>query len=136
MNTIADLAWAAGIIDGEGSIFIMKQGREDRERTHNFVLRVVQSPLLYRANALRKRRCKLAMNTVNIWDGALQNAIDATGVGGITYIGESVPGAVTSTASWRIQKVEVVGTLTTIKYAAGGGKFDQIWDNRASLTYV
>ena len=25
MNTIADLAWAAGIIDGEGSIFIMKQ---------------------------------------------------------------------------------------------------------------
>ena len=42
--TIADAAWAAGIIDGEGSIFIMKQKRKDRERTHNFILRVsVQS---------------------------------------------------------------------------------------------
>lgn len=42
--TIADLAWTAGIIDGEGSIFVMKQGRKDRERTHNYILRVsVQS---------------------------------------------------------------------------------------------
>lgn len=42
--SIADIAWTAGIIDGEGSIFIMKQGRVDRERTHNFILRVsVQS---------------------------------------------------------------------------------------------
>ena len=37
MNTIADLAWAAGIIDGEGSIFIMKQQRKDRERGHNYI---------------------------------------------------------------------------------------------------
>jgi len=44
MNTIADLAWAAGIIDGEGSIFIMKQQRKDRERGHNYILRIsVQS---------------------------------------------------------------------------------------------
>ena len=44
MNTLVDLAWTAGIIDGEGSIFVMKQGREDRERKHNFILRVsVQS---------------------------------------------------------------------------------------------
>lgn len=46
MNTtsIADLAWLAGIIDGEGSIFIMKQGRTDRERQFNYILRIsVQS---------------------------------------------------------------------------------------------
>ena len=44
MNTIADLAWAAGIIDGEGSIFVMKQGRKDRERDCNYIMRVsVQS---------------------------------------------------------------------------------------------
>jgi hypothetical protein len=78
----------------------------------------------------------MGMNVVHTWDGALQNAIDATGVGGITYIGESVPGAATSTASWRIQKITIAGTLTTITWAAGGSKFDQIWDNRASLTYV
>lgn len=40
MNTIADLAWAAGIIDGEGSIFVMKQRRKDRERDCNYILRV------------------------------------------------------------------------------------------------
>lgn len=46
MNTtsIADIAWLAGIIDGEGSIFIMKQGRKDRDREFNYILRVsVQS---------------------------------------------------------------------------------------------
>lgn len=35
-----DLAWLAGIIDGEGSIFIMKQKRKDRERDTNYILRV------------------------------------------------------------------------------------------------
>lgn len=44
MNTVADVAWTAGIIDGEGSIFVMKQGRHDREREFNYILRVsVQS---------------------------------------------------------------------------------------------
>lgn len=44
MNTIADVAWTAGIIDGEGSIFVMKQGRDDRKREFNYILRVsVQS---------------------------------------------------------------------------------------------
>lgn len=44
MNTIADAAWTAGIIDGEGSIFIMTQKRDDREREVNYILRVsVQS---------------------------------------------------------------------------------------------
>ena len=56
MNTIADLAWAAGIIDGEGSIFVMKQGRKDRERTHNYIMRVsVQSTDPY----MSKELCKL-----------------------------------------------------------------------------
>lgn len=43
-QNIADIAWLAGIIDGEGSIFILKQGRKDRERTFNYILRIsVQS---------------------------------------------------------------------------------------------
>lgn len=42
--SIADVAWAAGIIDGEGSIFVMKQKRKDRVRDVNYILRVsVQS---------------------------------------------------------------------------------------------
>ena len=56
MNTIADLAWAAGIIDGEGSIFVMKQKRKDRERDHNYIMRLsVQSTDPY----MTKELCKL-----------------------------------------------------------------------------
>ena len=44
MATDVELAWLAGIIDGEGSIFIMKAARKDRERSFNYVLRLsVQS---------------------------------------------------------------------------------------------
>lgn len=43
-KNIVDLAWLAGIIDGEGSIFVMKQSRKDRDRTFNYILRIsVQS---------------------------------------------------------------------------------------------
>jgi len=38
--TIAEAAWLAGIIDGEGSIFIMRQKRKDRERDVNYILRL------------------------------------------------------------------------------------------------
>lgn len=49
-ENIADLAWLAGIIDGEGSIFVMKQQRHDRERKVNYILRIsVQSTDPYMA---------------------------------------------------------------------------------------
>lgn len=52
-----------------------------------------------------------------------------------TYIGKANHGTATSAASWQIQKVTVSGTVTTIAYAAGSDNYNQIWDNRASLSY-
>jgi hypothetical protein len=79
----------------------------------------------------------MAMNTVNIWDGALKNIIDNGTTANVTYIGEAVPGTATSDAGWRIQRVTVSGTTTTIEWGGGGSKFDQIWDNRATtVSYV
>lgn len=53
--TIADAAWLAGIIDGEGSIFIMRQPRKDRERKFNFIMRVsVQSTDPYMTVACKR----------------------------------------------------------------------------------
>ena len=53
--TVADLAWTAGIIDGEGSIFVMTQKRKDRERDTNYVLRVsVQSTDPFMTAELKK----------------------------------------------------------------------------------
>jgi hypothetical protein len=55
MNSVADLAWTAGIIDGEGSIFVMRQKRQDRERDTNFILRVsVQSTDPYMTSELKR----------------------------------------------------------------------------------
>lgn len=53
-------------------------------------------------------------------------------VTGTTYVGEANHGTATSSALWRIKKIVVSGTVTSIRYA-GNGKFDQVWDNRASL---
>lgn len=52
----------------------------------------------------------------------------------VTYICEAAPGTATSAASWRVKRISVSGTVTTISYA-GTGVFDQIADNRAALTY-
>ena len=53
----------------------------------------------------------------------------------VTYIGEAAPGTATSSPAWRIKKIIVNGTVTEIKYADANTLYDNIWDNRASLTY-
>lgn len=52
-----------------------------------------------------------------------------------TYIGKAKAGTMTSDASWQIQRIYVLGSVTSIRYADGNLKFDNIWDNRASLSY-
>jgi len=51
-----------------------------------------------------------------------------------TYLGEAPIGSATSSAVWRIKKIVETGDDVSITYA--GGKFNQIWDNRASLSYA
>ncbi len=52
----------------------------------------------------------------------------------ITYIGDAIPGTLTSAAAWRIKKLdETTGLIMT--WADGNALFDNIWDNRAALTY-
>lgn len=54
----------------------------------------------------------------------------------LAYLGDAAVGSVTSTASWRIQKLEfgVTGSVT-ITFADGNTNFDNIWNNRTSLSY-
>lgn len=52
-----------------------------------------------------------------------------------TYIGKASHGAATSSAVWQIKKITVSGTLTTIAYANGSDNYNQIFDNRTSLSY-
>lgn len=53
----------------------------------------------------------------------------------ITYIGEAQPATATSSANWRIKKIdETLSPDISITWA-GTGVFNQIWDDRVSLTY-
>ncbi len=51
------------------------------------------------------------------------------------YIGKALVGTTTSAASWQIKKMTVSGVVTTFNYADGNDEYDNIWDNRTSLSY-
>lgn len=53
----------------------------------------------------------------------------------VTYVGKATIGTATSAASWQVMKISVSGNVTSITWAAGSNAFNQIWDNRASLSY-
>lgn len=49
------------------------------------------------------------------------------------YVGKAIVGSATSGAVWQVQRITQADT--TIVWADGNGSFDNIWDNRASLSY-
>lgn len=53
----------------------------------------------------------------------------------ITYIGQALPGSSTSSAAWSIKKMDETSGLV-ITWADGSSEFNQVWDDRASLTYL
>ena len=55
--------------------------------------------------------------------------------GGVTYIGEALPGTATSSASWSIKRLTETGDDLVLVWADGNSDFDNIWDNRAALSY-
>ena len=53
----------------------------------------------------------------------------------VTYVGYADPGTPTSSALWKIKKLTGTGDDLSVTYADGNSNFDNIWDNRASLSY-
>ena len=53
------------------------------------------------------------------------------------YVGYAEPGLLTSDASWKIMRCEYDATncLINRKWADGDTQFDNVWDNRAALSY-
>lgn len=55
----------------------------------------------------------------------------------LAYLGHAYPGTAGSVAQWRIQKLVFGGDGdVTITWADGNANFDNIWDDRASLSYT
>ena len=55
----------------------------------------------------------------------------------VAYLGQALPGVATTSPAWRIQKLvfNAQGDVTCT-WADGNADFDNVWDNRASLTYT
>ena len=63
--------------------------------------------------------------------------IDYSGGSNPIYIGIASPGTATSENKWQIKKLTFDGNnnITSIAYAGGAPDFNQIYDDRASLSY-
>ena len=53
-----------------------------------------------------------------------------------TYVGEASPKVSEASAFWKIKKISTSGNITSITWADGNDEFDNVWDNRVSLTYI
>jgi hypothetical protein len=51
------------------------------------------------------------------------------------YIGTAVVGSSPASAVWRIRKIITENDVTSVLYADGDSLYDNVWNNRLSLTY-
>lgn len=66
--------------------------------------------------------------------GGFKFALRMATLGNFDYIGEATMGSLTSSAVWRIKRID--NTSGVVITWAGSGAFDQVWDNYPSLTYL
>lgn len=78
--------------------------------------------------ALNSRRVKIANDNATM-------RTDTSTTPGSTYIGIAVIGSDEADAVWQIQRIDESSGMVTVLWADGNDSCDNIWDNRASLTY-
>lgn len=95
---------------------------------------------------VRYRKSPAGQNTTGETEVSLENplpvssSIIATRIdeasATISYIGKAPIGSLASEAVWQIFKMDTgTSPQTIITWADGDAEFNNIWDNRASLTY-
>lgn len=53
----------------------------------------------------------------------------------LLYVGEAALNSAANAPVWRIRKIETIGTVMSVLWADGDQAFNNVWDNRASLSY-
>lgn len=74
-----------------------------------------------------------AMKYMAVGDVSLAEIIDQTTTAGYTYMCEALPGTLTSASAWRISRLNMATGV--VLWADGNANFDNVADNRASLSY-
>lgn len=76
-----------------------------------------------------KDKSKIAVTTEDDASGLIVDQASST----IIYLGEGLYGALTSEAKWKIKRIDL---SSGVVIKAASQDFDQIWNDRAALTYV
>lgn len=61
--------------------------------------------------------------------------IDESSTVNTTYVGYAEIGSSELSASWRIKRITELNGILVLLYADGNDNFDNVWDNRTSLSY-
>lgn len=72
------------------------------------------------------------IDEVSVYEGVISKRVDEVS-STITYIGEAVAGSAEGSSVWRVRKIDFTNPIS-IKWA-GTGIYNQVWSNRAALTY-
>lgn len=90
-------------------------------------------------NATRKKPLPGSMKVTNPDGtpiaGTYAVRLDDTTTASVTYVGKAAIASTTSASVWQVQKIDET-TGMVITWADGNSNFDNVWDNRASLTYA
>lgn len=68
-------------------------------------------------------------------DGTPLTMLVDTSPGTVLYIGEALPGSLTTEPLWRIQKIDTSTSVISIQWAVGNQTFSNVWDDRATYAY-
>ena len=57
--------------------------------------------------------------------------------GNAVYVGKADPGSLSSASVWQVKRItwDANGNPTAVEWADGDAKFDNVWDDRAALSY-
>lgn len=72
--------------------------------------------------------------TVNVDSSLYAKRVDEAS-STVTYVGAAAPGSAASSPVWQIQRLTFTGPDITIEWANGNKDFNNIWNNRLSLSY-
>jgi hypothetical protein len=73
------------------------------------------------------------VNPITVEDPQFTTKIEVDG--DTIYVAEATPGSVEGDSVWRCKKIEIVGVITTIKWANGNTNFSNAATNLSVLTY-
>jgi hypothetical protein len=74
-------------------------------------------------------KSKVAVTSEDDASGLIVDQASST----IIYLGEGLFGALPSEAKWKIKKIDL---SSGVRITSASENFDQVWNNRAALTYV